>query len=96
MLDPLGARIAPTDFEVPLNTGMRLLDRHHHVQTEEEEKIAQLREYYAILLRELVLSSERERSSNSPALRFSERGRSLFPKRERRLIVSAVGFGTGL
>jgi hypothetical protein len=59
MLDPLGARIAPTDLEVPLNTGMRLLDRQHHVQSEEEE-IAQFREYYEILLRELVLSSERE------------------------------------
>src|SRR6202030_433284 len=59
IVDKLSVRIEPQRLNAALDSGMRFLDAHHHVRTEDEE-VAQFKEYYTIVLSELAVSASPE------------------------------------
>jgi putative hydrolase of the HAD superfamily len=57
MLQKSGTKIAPNQLDDAHQRGMRFLDLHHHLSTEEEE-VAQFKEFYAIVLAELRIVTD--------------------------------------
>jgi putative hydrolase of the HAD superfamily len=63
LLDQSASLIEPDRLSAALDRGMKFLDTHHHVETEDDE-IAQFREYYAIVLGGLDLDASSETIEN--------------------------------
>ena len=59
LLNQLASAVEPDRLTAALDRGMEFLDTHHQVATEDDE-VAQFREYYAIVLRELDLDANSE------------------------------------
>jgi putative hydrolase of the HAD superfamily len=81
LLDQSASLVDPHRLSAALDRGMKFLDAHHQVETEDDE-IAQFREYYAIVLGELEINTSAETIEK---LAYAQIEQQPFPETRRTL-----------